>query len=327
MAFGTGFDPKVSQRPPRGPQRGRHFRLLMILLVLLLAGGILFERWLFGWRFSGSTTPRPQVQQTRAVEPDFQLPEPRVELAAVPAIPRPEPVTTPAPAPARQAPAREPPRPPKMPTQIAFSVQAPEPPALAWFQDGRRPMLARGCALRPGATVIRAVLETTLRSEVAGQAIAQVSEDVYDADQVGRLLIPAGTKVVGVYKRSGGLDFQRRRLDLVWTEMTLPDGRQLALADASGMDAAGSMGVGGEVRTRWGELLATAALLTVFDAVQRSTVTNDTGLLDSAQAAASRQGGQLGREVTRKVLSWEPDITVPGGTPIIIAPQKTVQVC
>ena len=171
------------------------------------------------------------------------------------------------------------------------------------------------------------MLETTLQSEVAGQAIAEVSEDVYDADRMGRLLIPAGTKVVGVYKRSGGLDFQRRRLDLVWTEMTLPDGRQLALADAGGMDAAGSMGVGGEVHTRWGELVATAALLTVFDAVQRSTVGNGTGLLDSAQGAASRQGGELGREVTRKVLSWEPDITVPGGTPIIIAPQKTVQVC
>ena len=102
-----------------------------------------------------------------------------------------------------------------MPTQIAFGVQAPEPPAMDWFQDGRRPMLAKGCALRPGATIIRAVLETTLQSEVAGQAIAEVSEDVYDADRMGRLLIPAGTKVVGVYKRSGGLDFQRRRLDLV----------------------------------------------------------------------------------------------------------------
>ncbi len=327
MAFDSGFDPKASQRPPRGPQRGRHFRLLMIALAVLLAGGILFERWLFSWHFGATAGPRTEIQQTRAVEPALQLPEPEVELASIPSIPRAQPAATPRPAPVRQAPAREPPKAPRMPTQIAFGVQAPEPPAMDWFQDGRRPMLAKGCALRPGASIIRAVLETTLQSEVAGQAIAQVSEDVYDADRMGHLLIPAGTKVVGVYKRSGGLDFQRRRLDLVWTEMTLPDGRQLALADAGGMDAAGSMGVGGEVHTRWGELVATAALLTVFDAVQRSTVGNGTGLLDSAQGAASRQGGELGREVTRKVLSWEPDITVPGGTPIIIAPQKTVQVC
>ena len=125
---------------------------------------------------------------------------------------------------------------------------------------------------------------------------------------------------------AAGSTSSARACDLVWTKTTLPDGRQLALADA-GAGRAGSMGVGGEVHTRWGELVATAALLTLFDAVQRSTVGNGTGLLDSAQGAASRQGGQLGREVTRKVLSWEPDITVPGGTPIIIAPQKTVQVC
>ena len=35
------------------------------------------------------------------------------------------------------------------------------------------------------------------QSEVAGQAVAQVTEDVYDADGVGRLLIPQGTRVVG----------------------------------------------------------------------------------------------------------------------------------
>ncbi len=51
-------------------------------------------------------------------------------------------------------------------------------------------------------TIIRAALLTTIRSGVAGQAIAQVTEDVCDVDGVGRLLIPAGTRVVGVYKAS-----------------------------------------------------------------------------------------------------------------------------
>jgi hypothetical protein len=212
------------------------------------------------------------------------------------------------------------------PTQIAFNLRASQ-PDLAWFHDGRRPQLAKGCALRPGATIIRAALLTTIQSEVAGQAIAQVTEDVYDVDGVGRLLIPAGTRVVGVYKASGGLDFQRRRLDFVWTAMTMPDGEEIDLGNANGMDAAGSMGVGGEVRTHWGELIATAALLTVFDGIQRSTVPNDNSLADSMQRAASENTGELGKEVTRRVLKWEPDILIPGGTEITISPQKTVQVC
>ena len=45
---------------------------------------------------------------------------------------------------------------------------------MAWFHDGRRPMLAKGCALRPGATIIKAALVTAVESEVGGQAVAQV---------------------------------------------------------------------------------------------------------------------------------------------------------
>ena len=114
-------------------------------------------------------------------------------------------------------------------------------------RDGCRPMLAKGCALRPGATVIKAALVTAVQSEVAGQAVAQVTEDVYDADGVGGLLIPQGTRVVGVYKAAQAMTFDRRRLDFGWTEMTLPDGTQIDLGQADGADASGAAGVGGKV--------------------------------------------------------------------------------
>ena len=54
---------------------------------MLLAGGILFERWLFSWHFGATAAPRTEIQQTRAVEPAFQLPEPKVELASIPCDP------------------------------------------------------------------------------------------------------------------------------------------------------------------------------------------------------------------------------------------------
>lgn len=132
--------------------------------------------------------------------------------------------------------------------------------------------------------------------------------------------------MVGLYER-GGLDFQDRRLDFVWTEMTFPSGKQLALGEAAGMDAAGAMGVGGEVRTRWGELLATAALVTIFNAAQRSAFQNDNAVVDSLQRSASNTVGELGEEVTRRVLDWEPEILVRAGTQIRISPQKTIRVC
>jgi len=83
------------------------------------------------------------------------------------------------------------------------------------------------------------------------------------------------------------------------------------------------MGVGGEVTTRWSDLIATAALLTVFDGIQRSAIPSDNALALAWQQAASNNTGRLGKQITERVLDWKPSILIPGGTQIIIAPQKT----
>jgi len=140
---------------------------------------ILFQSWLFG-HGGDKAAAAPEIRTVQAAIPNY--PEPPLPVAAPPLPP-----PAPRPPARRLAVSRPDPR----PTQIAFNVTPQGEPALGWFADGRRPHLAHGCALRPGASIIRAVLETTIHSEVGGQAIAQVAEDVYDADRVGRLLIPA----------------------------------------------------------------------------------------------------------------------------------------
>ena len=189
-------------------------------------------------------------------------------------------------------------------------------------------MLAKGCALRPGATIIKAALVTAVESEVAGQAVAQVSEDVYDADGVGRLLIPAGTRVVGVYKTGGGMSFDRKRLDFGWTEMTLPDGTQIDLGKADGGDASGRCRRGRQGDDAWGNVIATAALLSVFDAM--ATVPASTTGDPTAAAIATSVGNstsEVGREVTRRALSIEPKMSIPPAHIVTIFPRSTVQVC
>lgn len=312
----NGFDPSARERATRGRPRGMRFRTLLLGGIGLVAPAILLQQWVFGWR-DAEETETTEIRTVNAAPPTFRFEQPKEEPPPPPP-PEPQPEVR---RPARGAQA------PKLPTQVAFNVQPQGEPDMSWFADGRRPHLAHGCALRPGASVIHAALESTVQSEVAGQAIATVTEDVFDADGVGRLLIPAGTKAVGVYKTGGSLDFQRRRLDFVWTELTMPDGTQLYLAESDGMDVAGSMGVGGEVRTRWGELIATAALFTVFDGIARGGVSDDPSLAGAMQSSASRNTGRLGKEITGRVLDWEPDILVAAGTRIIISPRRTIQVC
>jgi len=216
---------------------------------LIGVGALAFESWLWSvWRSDDAPPAQPVAPAAPTARlPDYQLPPPEptyVNVPVVKEVPRDRVVERAAPQP--PATARGDPSGYQPPQAIAWDVKLPG-LELDWYLDGRRPQLAPGCALRPGATIIAAKLVTEIRSEIGGQAIAEVMSDVFDVDGAGRVLIPQGTRVVGLYKR-GGLDFQDRRLDFVWAEMTFPDGRQLTLGEAAGMDAAGAMGVGGEVQ-------------------------------------------------------------------------------
>ena len=317
-----GFDPEAARHAVIGRARGRRFRnVLYAGLGLGVLGLITFQAWLLSGRDEiGSTI---DIREARAEIPDYRpasepppLPQPAVSQPAPPLRIEHETV-------AQQAIPRR--REPRLPTRIAFDVQVHAEPDLSWFADGRRPRLAPGCALRPGASIIPAVLETTIQSEVPGQVIASVSEDVFDADGLGRLLIPQGTKVIGIYKDE--LEFQSRRMGIVWTELTMPDGTQLNLFAADGMDAAGSMGMGGAVTTRWGDLIATAALLTIFDGIQQTAIQSGNAWIDGFQEGAAMNTGRLGKQVTERVLDWKPTIRIPSGTQVRISPTKTLQVC
>jgi type IV secretory pathway VirB10-like protein len=324
------FDPSAAGRAAaRGPRRGRRFqRLLWGGIGLGLVGLILAQAWFSGWWNSGAAAA-VDVRPNRIDPPAYVLeapppPTPTAEPVApkAPPAPAPEP-TRPARSEARRA--RE------LPTKIAIDVKVEGAPAEDWYSDGRRPMLAKGCALRPGASTIPAVLETEVQSEVAGQVIASVSSPVDNVDGVidpdtGRLktLIQQGTKLVGIYKDD--LSFNSRRIGIVWTEATMPDGRQIALADANGMDAAGAMGVGGIVSTNWGTVLAVAAVLSVFDAAQKQTVPDGTWSSGLADASAN-EFARTGQSITKKYLDAATRIRIPAGTPIEVSVAKTVRVC
>jgi type IV secretory pathway VirB10-like protein len=313
------FDPNAPARVTSGRQRGSRWRLLAGVAVVVGCGAIVAQQWVASLFRSHPAAARPDVIPVQA-EPAVFVPA-QIQPPAPP--PAPPPKEQPPKVQARPAAAA-----PRLPTRIAWDAKPSGEPDMAWFRDGRRPMLAKGCALRPGATVIKAALVTAVASEVAGQAVAQVTEDVYDADGVGRLLIPQGTRVVGVYKSARAMTFDRERLDFGWTEMTLPDGTQIDLGQADGADASGAAGVGGEVTTPWGNVIATAALLSVFDAMATvPAATTGDPVANAIATSVGRSTSDVGREVTRRSLGIEPKISIPAGTPVTIWPRQTVRVC
>ena len=154
-------------------------------------------------------------------------------------------------------------------------------------EDGNTDLLADGPAVRPAppvqgtaspvapaapahvlarGSVIPAVLETALDSDLPGLVRARVSGDVYDSLTGSHVLIPRGAQLVGTYGETtrGG----QRRLFVAWTDLRLPDGAPVDLQEFSTLGADGAAGVKGRRSTG---LLAALGAAVLFDLVGNAT--------------------------------------------------------
>jgi len=143
-------------------------------------------------------------------------------------------------------------------------------------------------------TLIPAVLETAIDTDVPGYARAIVSADVRSFDG-SRVLVPRSSRLIGQYK--SGLQAGQRRVYVIWTRLIRPDGVAVALG-SPGTDYAGQSGLGGKVDTHFFERFGSAMLLTVLSGLSTigsgSTNIVIAGTGQSAAAAAVGQTGQIG---------------------------------
>lgn len=163
--------------------------------------------------------------------------------------------------------------------------------------------------------VVPAALLTGLRSDLPGQVVAQVTQNVFDSLTGRILLVPQGSKLIGTYDSQ--LVFGQSRVFLAWTRLILPNGKSLDLPREPGTDGAGYAGVQDGVDHHWRELFGAALLSTVL-AVGTQAGASDT---DSALIQALRQGGagslnQAGEQVVSKALSLSPTLTIRPGFPL-----------
>ncbi|MYG82081.1 MAG: hypothetical protein F4187_10125 [Gemmatimonadetes bacterium] len=97
----------------------------------------------------------------------------------------------------------------------------PLPVALAAAEaDDQAHVLVRG-------SVIPAVLESSIDSDLPGLVRAKVAEDVHDTLTGSHLLVPKGSWLVGTY--GSGAPTGQRRLFVSWTDLLLPDGTPVPL--------------------------------------------------------------------------------------------------
>jgi type IV secretion system protein VirB10 len=143
-------------------------------------------------------------------------------------------------------------------------------------------------------TLIPAVLETGIDTDVPGYARAIVSADVRSFDG-SRVLVPRSSRLVGQYK--SGLQAGQSRVYVIWTRLIRPDGVAVSLG-SPGTTYDGESGLSGKVNTHFFERFGSAMLLTVMSGLSTigSGGTNIViaGSGQSAAAAAVGQTGQIG---------------------------------
>lgn len=132
-------------------------------------------------------------------------------------------------------------------------------------------------------TLISAVLETAINSDLPGYVRAVVTQDVrsFDGSQV---LVPRSSRLIGEYKT--GIAAGQRRAYLIWTRLLRPDGVSVALASPS-VDFSGEAGVGGRVNSHFLQRFGSALLLSVLSGAGAVASGGSTVVVSGGQSAAS----------------------------------------
>jgi type IV secretion system protein VirB10 len=151
-------------------------------------------------------------------------------------------------------------------------------------------------------TLIPAVLETAIDTDVPGYTRAIVSADVRSFDG-SRVLVPRSSRLIGQYK--SGLQAGQKRAYVIWTRLIRPDGVSVNLGSPA-VTFAGETGLAGKVDTHFFERFGSAMLLSVIAGL--STIGNTTSVIagggQTAAAAAVGQTGQIGPTI--RVRQGEP---------------------
>lgn len=196
----------------------------------------------------------------------------------------------------------------------AFLAGTPE--ADTYLAAQRKAAVSISQELKAG-TIIPGVMISGLNSDLPGQLIGQVRENVYDSATGTQLLIPAGSRLVGTY--DSGVTLGQKRALVGWSRIIFPDSSSISLANMPGADMSGYAGFKDKVDNHYWRIFGNGLLLSVFSAgiqiAQNDGSSSDDAYDEAAilRAETGRQMGQLGMAMAQRNMSIQPTIEIRPG--------------
>lgn len=164
-------------------------------------------------------------------------------------------------------------------------------------------------------TLIPATMISGLNSDLPGQIIASVSQNVWDSATGGTLLIPQGSKLYGTYDSQ--VAYGQDRILVAWTRVNYPDGTTLELKGMGAIDAAGYAGFADQVDHHYWKIFGNAFVLGMITGVSEAGISDDddddTSTAESVNNGVTEQFAETGSTLIERNLDVQPTIVIRNG--------------
>ena len=188
----------------------------------------------------------------------------------------------------------------------------------SWSLDSQVEAPASPYMIRAGF-VIPAIMISGINSDLPGQVMAQVSQNVWDTATGRFLLIPQGTRLIGAY--SSDVAYGQERVLMAWQRLIFPDGKTFDIRAMPGADSAGYAGFTDQINTHWFRTRSSAILMSgVIAAVDLSQDNNNSSdssdrqrAGDALSEALDQTLGQVLGQIISKNLNVAPTLEIRPG--------------
>lgn len=166
-------------------------------------------------------------------------------------------------------------------------------------------------------SVIPAAMITAINSDLPGNLIAQVTQNVYDTVTGNYLLIPQGTKLFGVY--DSRIIMGQQRVLVAWNRIVFPDGSAMTIPSIPGSDMAGNSGFRQKVDNHYFRIFGSSILMalitagTAYAVDENTNSDNENSLSSQLNAALAQQLGQVTSSLLEKHLNIKPTLEIEPG--------------
>ena len=177
-------------------------------------------------------------------------------------------------------------------------------------------------------SVIPAVLVTGIQSDLPGSITAIVRQTVYDSRRPEVVLIPQGTRLVGLY--TSQVAYGQERVLVAWNRVIFPNGSTLELGGMEGTDGLGEAGLADRVNNHYTRIFGSAILMSLLGAgaelsqPQNSSALTAPSMSQQTTAAVANELNQVGTTLIGKNLAIQPTLTIRPGYAFDVFVNRTI---